>query len=1043
MNWMTSYLNRPYAISALLIFGVMFGFISLRSLPLNLFPDANYPRVSVLLVWPGASADDMADRVSRTAEKALTSIDAVRRVRASVRDETAALTVEFEYEKGLDAAVTDVSAALERIMPQLPADMRAPAVFRITDAASPVITIAAAPADGSPLTMAKVRQLCDNEIREAFLRLDGVADVEVFGGHVPEIQVMVDRSRAAAYGFFPEQVVAAIAASHRNIPGGTLVRQDNELLIRVEGEKSLRHELGRIVVGTDRGGGELFLDDIAVIRTAVEEKRSFFYGNGRPAIGLNILRSENGNVMDTLESVEAGLPGINAAFPGVSFEVADTQGDLIRTSVSNLFSALRSAVLLTVAVIFFFLARMRITLLAAVSIPFTFLLTFAGMRLLGLELDIVTMTAVILAVGLLVDDAVVVIENIDRRWRDQPAGAEAGQDVKDFRRRAIIDGTVQIFPASLAGTVTTIAVLVPIIFVGGYAGKILGPLATVLAMALAASFVSSVTIIPLLARYLLKPAAGANRIERFVEGVQDRFIAPISGGMVRLFRVGTTRWFFVALPVLLVFLVVSLRQIPTAGRDLMPPMDTGIVKVAFETWPNTAVARTEAALEGVHQALLEMPGFIRSASVAGAEPGVISFGAENTAQEGVMTIHFVNRFERDASIWDIQRQLQDIFARFPEFKTVHIYEYGATPLAAIAAPVDIMISGPDPWVLDRLANDVKQRLYQVKGLKSVSKTWDMTKREIIVDIDEPIARRYGIRAQHAADVLYTATTGRVAAHFRVRGQDGYPVRVTYGPGAIADVPAIASLEMPVPGGTVYLGDVAGIRPVFRQTRITRENLRPTINVVAYREKAPISFLDSQVEGVLADITLPAGHEIKRTGEVTHMNETFSRLAGSLGLALLLLYFALVVAFRSWSGPVMIMSAIPLAFIGIPWGMMLAGQTFSMAANMGMILMSGIVVNNSILLVEFIEAARRDGSGLFEAVESAIRLRTRPILMTAFSTIAGMLPIAMELAVGLERLSPLAVVAISGLVVSTFLTLAYVPAMYVWLDRLRGRFLSAA
>lgn len=1050
MNWIGTYLNRPHAISALLIFGVIFGFVSLRGIPLNLFPDANYPQVAVLLVWPGASADDMTDRVSRSAEKALSSIDDVRRVRASVRDETAALTVEFEYEKGFDAAVTDVSSALERIAPKFPEGMRSPAIFRISDASSPVVTLAAFPSDGSFLSMDGVRQMCDNEVREAFLRLDGVADVEVFGAHVPEIQIVVDQGKAAAYGLAFEHIFSAVAASHRNIPGGTLSGKDKELLIRVAGEKTYRHELAEIVVGTDTVGGEIFLGDISEIRTSIEERKTFFHGNGKPAIGLNILRPENGNVMDTLESVEEGLPGIKAAFPGISFEITDTQGDLIRTSVSNLFSALRSAVLLTVAVIFFFLARMRITLLAAVSIPFTFLLTFAGMKILGFELNIVTMTGVILAVGLLVDDAVVVIENIDRRWQAHARGrvteTSAPMEGPGAYRQAVIDGTVQIFPASLAGTITTVAVLVPIIFVGGYAGKILGPLATVLSMALLASFVSSVTIIPLLAQYLLKPVSDANRIERIAEKGQNLLIHPLAGVMVKLFRMGTTRWFFVVLPLMLVLLALSLRQIPMAGRDLMPPMDTGIIKVSFETWPNTSVARTEAAMNTVHEIIREMPGFVRSTTAAGSEPGMISFGAENTPQKGSMTIHFVNRFERKSSIWEISRQLEDVFSRIPEFKTVHVYEYGATPLAAIAAPVDVMISGADPHVLDWIAEDVKERLSRVKGLKSISKTWDMTKKEIVVDIDEKIARRYGILQQQVADALFAATTGKVAANFNVRGQDGYPVRVKYGSGAIAadtaDPGALGSIQIPTAYGIVYLRDIAIIRQAYRQTRITREHLQPTINVIGYREKAPISYLAGQVEKVLSDMDLPGGYEVKQQGEVTHMNETFSRLGGSLGLALLLLYFALVIAFRSWANPVMIMSAIPLAFIGIPWGMLLAGQTFSMAANMGMILMSGIVVNNSILLIEFIDTARREGSGLFEAVEDAIRLRTRPILMTAFSTIAGMLPIALELAVGLERLSPLAVVAISGLIVSTFLTLAYVPAMYVWIDRLKDRLHAA-
>lgn len=1031
MSRVTAYLRRPHAITSLLLFGVLFGIISLRELPMNLFPDADYPRVAVLMAWPGASAEDMEDRVSRTAEKAMSSIDGIRRVQSTVRDETAAITAEFEYEKTLDAAVTDVSAELDRIGPQLPEGVRSPAIFRISDAAMPVLTLAVFPKSDMP--MFRVRQLADNALREAFLRIDGVADVEVFGGFHPEIRVAVDRNQAAGYGISASGIAEAIAGSHRNLPGGSIVEKDREILIRVAGEKDFRHEMGRIVVATDAGGGEIFLEDVASIETGYQKRKTVFQGNTKPAIGLNILRPESGNVMDTIEAVEAALPEIEAAFGGLSFAVADTQGDLIRTSVSNLFSALQSAVLLTVGVIFFFLARMRITLLAAVSIPFTFFLTFAGMRLLGMELNIVTMTAVILAVGLLVDDAVVVIENIDRKWKKT-----AHENGGSGRFEAAAEGTAQIIPASLAGTVTTISVLLPIIFVGGYAGKILGPLATVLAMALVASFISSVTIIPLLARYLLKPESRTNRIERFAEKGRSLFVEPLANLMIRLFRIGTTRWFFVILPLLLVLVFAGIRQIPLAGRDLMPPMDTGILKVSFEIWPNTSVSATEDALETVNERIREMPGVLKSATTVGSEPGVISFGAENTSQEGVMTIHFVNRFEREASIWEIGRTLRAVFDDIPAFKVVHVYEYGATPLSAIAAPIDVMISGPDPAMLERLAEDVQQRLYKVQGMNTISKTWDTTKREIEVDIDEAAARRRGISYRQVADQLYAATTGTVAGHFRVRGQDGYPVRVMLGPDTIKDARELAGLEIPAASDTVYLGDIAQIRQVFRQTRITREDLLPTISVIGYREQAPISFLDMQVDQALSGIDLPGGYSLSRRGEVMHMNETFARLGSALGLALLLLYFALVISFRSWARPVLIMSAIPLAFIGIPWGMLLAGQPFSMPANMGMILMSGIVVNNSILLIDFIEAARRNGSPLEQAVQNAIRMRTRPILMTAFSTIAGMLPIALEMAVGLERLSPLAVVAITGLFISTFLTLAYVPALYVWIERARMR-----
>ncbi|MCF8094088.1 MAG: efflux RND transporter permease subunit [Desulfobacteraceae bacterium] len=1028
MNWIEAYLKRPHGVTALLLLGVVFGLISFNTLPLNLFPDANYPRIAVLLIWPGASADDMADRISRPVEQELSSIDMARRVQASIRDETAAVKVEFEYEKGLDAAVTDVSAALDRIMPSLPSGMLPPRLFRISDATQPVMTLAVSPKPDSHLSMAKVRQLADNEIREALLRLDNVADAEVFGGYKPEIRISVDRDKMAGYGISIERVLASIGQQHRNTPSGTLFRDQDRVLIKIKGEKKHRQQLGNIVIATGQNG-RIHLRDIAEIKTTHETPDSFFRGNGKAAIGINILRAEAGHVTPAIEAVEQALPDLERQFSELSFGVADTQGELIRTSVSNLLTSLRDAVILTVCVIFLFLARVRITLLAAFSIPVTFLLTFAGMKLIGYELNIVTMTAVILAVGLLVDDAIVVIENID----SHSASGEKS------RIQAAIDGTKEIFLADFAGTATTLAVLLPIMFVGGYPEKILRPLTVVLSIALLASFIASVTVIPLFGKRVLKPGGVRNRLERIIEHTRNAVISPFQRFVLAAFRAGTTRWIFLIGPLLIVLLFAGLRQMPLAGRDLMPPMDTGIIKVSFETWPNTSVPRTREVAEEMERAITETPGYIRMSTVVGAEPSVISFGSERTPQEGLMTVHFKNRFERPESIWEIEEELRDTFAEIPGLKTFHVYDYGATPLSAIAAPVDVMISGPDPLILDRLADRVKNRLKGVKGLKSISRTWDFTKKEIIIELDEEKLAEYGITPQTAADTLTAATTGKKAALFRIAGQDGYPIRLRYDQAQINTIQAVSTLQVPTPNGTVPLKQIAHIQTEWKQNRITRENMQPTVDVIGYRAKAPISYLHTQVQNSLSDLELPKGYSISHTGEIEFMGESFARLGTSLVLALVFLYFILVISFSSWAHPVMIMSAIPLAFIGVPWGMLLAGRHFCMPAAMGMILLSGIVVNNSILLIDYIENARKKGMELTEAVEAGIRRRSRPILMTALSTIAGMSPIAAEMAVGLERLSPLAVVAISGLAVSTFLTLIYVPVIYVWIERVKLKF----
>jgi len=1026
MNWISVYLKQPHAVTALILLGVTFGFIGFKTLPLNLFPDANYPQISILLIWPGASAEDMADKISRQVEKEMATLDKSRTVKATVRDETAAIKVEFDYAKSLDAAVTDVNAALNRIMPNLPAEMLAPRIFRISDATAPVITLAISPKPDSSLTLSKVRQLCDNEIQEAFLRIREIADVEVFGGYGPEISLTIDQDRLTRFGFSVDTVIAAIYAQNRNIPSGLLIRKTDELMIKIQGERSQRHELGDIVIGRSGQNSAVYLKDIADIATAHEQRRSFFHGNGHPAIGLNILRAEGGNVTTTLNAFNKALPEVSAAFPGLAFEVADTQGELINTSVSNLLTSLRDSIILTVAVIFLILARGRTTLLAAISIPLTFLLTFAGMKLIHYELNIVTMTAIILAVGLLVDDAIVVIENIARH---------ASPGDKSLLQ-ASIDGTKEIFLADLAGTVTTLMVLVPIMFVGGYSQKILRPLAVVLSLALVASYVISVTVIPMLAPKLMKPGRKANRIEIVLQRFYEFWIIPLQQLFIQIFRFTTSKWGWLLLPIMIGLLLVSLRQMPLAGRDLMPAMDTGIIKVEFEIWPNSTIEQTEIVVNNMEQAIKHVPGFVRMTTIVGTEPDVISFGAERTPQEGLITVHFQNRFARAESIWEIEAGLRKIFQDISGLKRFHVYDYGATPLSSIAAPIDIMVSGPDPKILDQLADEIATRLYQVRGLTSISRSWDWSKQEIAIDLNETKLAYYGISPNDVSETVLTATTGIIASQFSIAGEDGYGIRIRFNQDTMNTVADLEVLQIPGPAGPVPLKEIADLRPVWRQSKITRQNLLPVVNILGYRAKTAISHLQDQVTIVLSDLKLPNGYTLSQEGEIKYMNESFGNLGKAMVLALIFLYFSLVITFKSYLHPVIIMSAIPLAFIGVPWGMLLLERHVCMPAAMGMILLAGIVVNNSILLVDFIETARAKGADIHTAIEEAIRRRTRPILMTALSTIAGMLPIAAEMAVGLERLSPLAVVAIAGLLVSTFLTLAYVPLLYLVTDQIK-------
>ena len=1028
-TYVERFLEHPHLVISLVLLAAALGFIGFRSMPLNLFPDANYPVISVIIPWPGASAQDVEDKITRVVEKELSTIDLVRKVKSVSQDEMSAVSVEFEYEKGLDAAATDAANALKKIQGMLPQDVKPAEIFRVSDATNPVFTLALSPRPGSHLDLEKVRQLADNEIKEDLLRIPDVSNVEVFGGYAPEITVEVDPQELHAYGLSLQDVILAVRGQNINIPDGLIIRRESQYLIKTRGERLEKAGLAGIVVAHEPGG-DVHLGDIARIKTGFAERQSLFRGNGKAAIGINVLRPEKGHVTTTIRALDAALPAMRARYPDISFEVADTQKTIIETSISNMVDALRDAILMTVAVIFLFLANVRISALAAISIPFTYFLTFAAMYLFGYELNIVTLTGVIVAVGLLLDDAIVVIENIERHYHS------LGKTIY----RAVVDGLNEILLADWAGTYTTVVVLVPIMFIGGYVQKILRQFTVVLALALLASYIVSVTVIPLLAPYLVRANSRKNRLERVVDLFGSHVLDPVKETFVRLVHLAVRH----KLPFIvagIALFIVSMRVVmPLAGRDLMPPMDTGIVKISFEAESDSSLGRMERIATRIESILQGIPGLERISTMVGSEPGVISFGTGRIPQQGLITAHFVDRFHRDRTIWQIEDEIRQKAGRIPGLKYFDVYDFGATPLSSIAAPVDVMLSGPDPAVLDGLADEVASRLMTVKGLRSVSRSWTSDKVEILVDVDVEKARRYGLDPVTISRELTSAVKGGPASVLRVPGEDGYVIRVRYPESARSGIPDVKAIYIPSSLGPVPLREIAGLEKTYTRTRFTRQDLRPTVDVYGYRATSSITHLHERIQRALKGLVLPPGYRLDFEGEIKNMHEAGKRLAKALGLAVVLLFFSLAPTFRSWINPVTIMIAIPLAMIGGAWGLVLVGRHACMPANMGMILLAGIVVNNSILLIDFIEKARAKGADIKDAIEEAVRVRTRPILMTAAGTIVGMLPIAAQRALGLERLSPLAVVAIGGLVVATFLTLVYVPVFYDLFDgaRQRGR-----
>jgi multidrug efflux pump subunit AcrB len=1018
MNIVRRYIERPHLVLSFVILLSVVGIMGYKSMPFNLFPDTDRPQISVVTVIPGAAAADVETDITRVIEKEISSIDMVRTVTSTSKDEVSVVLAEFEYAKGLDSAATDVANALSKVTARLPQGIRPPQVFKISQATQPTMTLALSPGQGSAVDLRKIRELADNQIKEELLRIPDVGNVEVFGGHQPEIAVLVEPDRLNRFGIGITDVVAAVSAQNQNIPQGIIIKKEGQYLFKTEGTATRMGQLADLLVAR-RDAGVVHLRDVAKIRQAEQEPQSAYHGNGKEAIGINILRTQSGHTLDPIVAIEAHLPQLKAKYPFVNFETSYTQKYLITLSVENMLDALRDAVIVTVILIFLFLGNLRAMLLCAVSIPFTYLITFAVMWLFGFEFHMVTLTGVILAVGMLLDDAIVVIENIERHYQQE------GKNLKEL----VAGGTEEVMLAIFSGTYATIVVLVPIIFVGGYVQTVLRPLTLSLTIALVASYIVSVTIIPIMAPIILKASHKSSRFERFIGRGSNGFVNSIrdffAGSLDTALR---HRFLFVAAAFILWALSIQFVQ-PLVGTNVQPPMDTGIIKINFEVDANSSLSRANEVLTKIENVIKDQEGVVFMSATLGSEPSVVSFGSGKNPQQGNITVSLVDRYHRKQSIWEVENALQRAFATIPGLKSVDVFDYGATPMSSIRAFVDVMVTGPDPKEVYRIGEEVKKRISQTQGLKSVSLSWGMDKKEVLFTANRERCAYYGVSPKEIAAQVQAAVQGGVSSVFRVAGEDGFPIRIRLDEAYRNDAANLQSFRVHTPSGDVPLSLLGSLTTNYVPSVLTRQDMQNSIDVYGYRGMAALSHIMANVQKALQGLKLPPGYKISQEGDAKQGKENIAAFNSALAIGMVLLYFSLVPAFRSFVHPLTIMTAIPLAMIGAIWSLLVTGKTQSISANMGLILLAGIVVKNSILLIDFIEMAKGRGMSTRDALRESVRVRTRPILMTAFGTAAGMVPIALERAIGLERLSPLAVVSIGGLMLSTFLTLLYVPIFY--------------
>ncbi len=1012
-------LKRPYFIFSFLTLFLFLGAVGYNKIDRKLFPDSNYPTIAVVVVQPGASAKSMASNIAIPVEEELYTLDKVRRVFSTTIDEVSVISAEFDYAKDIDTATSDVSNALDKIKSKLPSSILSPQIIKITSATAPIITYAISSKDGK-IPLEDIRQLAKTKIKHDLIRLEGIAGVDVFGGYEKEIEIIVDKDKLDKYNLNLATIVAKIKANDNDFAIGFITSKNSRYLLKSKGKKDTISKLKSISITKD-----IKLGDIAKVYFGHYENSAEYYGNSNHSIALAIQRAEDADVVKSIDKVQKEIDKLKQKYKNLEFTITDTQKDTIVQSTTNMFESLRDAIVMSTIVVFFFLASFRQVLVVLVTIPLVYASTVALMWVIGVEFNVVTLTAIILALGLLLDDAVVVMENIERHYRE----------LNDEIHKAVYEGTKEIMFADLSGTITTMIALSPMLFVGGYPQTIFQPLVGTLLLALAASYIISITAVPLLS---LKILTIKSPIILKSEALFEKFVGGFSEAIANFFANAVSLAIkkksvaFAYILVLIFLFVTSVKGLmPIVGQELMPPMDTGGVKISITVDPNLPIEESKKIVQEANKIIKEQGELLYLSSAIGSEAGVMSIGSGSGIDHISITATYVDRYHRKESIWEIERRLREKLNKIKNVNTVDVVDYGATALASLRANIDVTLYSDDLSKLPKAGDIVADAMKKTGGVVSVSRTWQNNKKVYEFEIDEKKASYYGLTNEDISKQLQIFIRGAKTASFYLQNSSDFGVRVWVDEDKRESIENLKSYLISTKRGKVPLSDLVTLKFIDEPSLITREGLKYTLNVYGFREKAAISHIMNNFEEAFKGKVLPDGVEMEQTGDIKQFQSAAGRMIGAIAFAVILILFTLIALFNSIKISLMIIFSIPLTIIGAAWMMLLLHYHTSMPAMMGFILLSGIIVNNAILLIHFALEKMQNGANKLEAMIESIKIRTRPVLMTAFATSAGMLPVALGSAIGLERLAPLGAVAIGGLIVGTFLTLLFIPLVFVW------------
>ncbi|WP_078381421.1 efflux RND transporter permease subunit [Sutcliffiella halmapala] len=998
---------RPIAMSMVIVLLLILGAVSMRSMTVDLFPELTFPIVAVTTTYEGAGPEEIETLVSTPLENAMSTLPNVESVTSISRTGGSLVLVAFTWGTNMDFASLDMRERIDAVRDFLPPGANMPRVLRFNPSDLPIVQLAITDPTGE---MTKAKQLAEQEIEPQLNAVEGIASISVEGGAENEVRITLDPNKLLSYGITIEQLQQIIASENLNLPGGSLVDQNQNLPIRITGEYESIDDIQTLPIPTTRG--VIQLNQLGEIKETLQPTTQLSYLNGEPAVGMSILKQSGSNTVTVANDIKKKIDEIGKSLPeGVEIKPIFDQSQFIEQSIRAVATNMILGSLLAALVLYFFLRNMRSTLIILFSIPISIITTFIFMYFSGQTLNLLTLGGLALGIGMMVDNAIVILENIYRLRKK-------GYSLKD----AAIQGTSEVGQAIIASTLTTVIVFLPIVYVDGLAAQLFKPLALVISFSLLASLFTALIIVPLFSAYFLKVNNENSRFEERFSSFTSWYRNILEKALKHPKK---------TLSLVLLLLVASLLGIPFIGKEFLPHQDQSYISLTARLAEGSSLDATYEAMQDIDEKLKEIQEIdLAFVTVGGGNNFSFSAGTQtNRANYSILLEPVTNRSKSDTQIGDeIRKKLQDI-------PGVDI-SISSGDTGVSQNPVSLSITGPDLPTLKSMADETINLLNEIEGVREPTSNYTEGNPEIIVDIDRIKASQFGIGSAQIASTVSNATRGLVATRMARAGEE-LDIRLTLEDTYTNSIQDLESLLISTPTGeNIPLQAVATVSRGQGPSQITRTNRLREITVNADIVNRDLgSIVDEIEESLRKNISIPTNeYKITIGGQDEQMNDAFFKLGAALALAVVLVYMVMAGQFESYFYPFIIMFTVPLTIIGIIAGLLVTNQPLGVGSLVGILILTGIVVNNAIVFVDYVNLLKHEGNSTLEAILLAGPTRMRPILMTALTTILGLIPLTLGFGEGMEIQQPMAIVILFGLSFATILTLIVIPVLYLLFDQ---------